>query len=116
MLAKRGVQPLPEVDILYRFFSAVFQPRFFQLWIHWVIPWRTYWLSVLSTTSQCSFNAFESDDRRHQFHAVIGGQTVAGAKGFFVLAVAHDGAVTAGSWISQARAVGENFYLFEHLW
>ena len=39
------------------FFSAVFQPRFFQLWIHWVIPWRTYWLSVLSTTSQCSFNA-----------------------------------------------------------
>jgi hypothetical protein len=22
----------------YRFLSAVFQPRFFQLWIHWVIP------------------------------------------------------------------------------
>jgi hypothetical protein len=57
MLAQRGIQALPEIDIFTGFLSAVFQPRFFQLWIHWVIPWRTYWLSVLSTTSQCSFSA-----------------------------------------------------------
>src|SRR5690349_16336944 len=31
--------------------SAVFQPLLFQLWIHSVMPLRTYWLSVNSSTS-----------------------------------------------------------------
>ncbi|VTM51262.1 methyltransferase [Klebsiella pneumoniae] len=39
MLAKRGVQPLPEVDIFSPAFSLPFSSRAFsQLWIHWVIP------------------------------------------------------------------------------
>ena len=32
------IQPLPQIDILDRLLSAVFQPRFFQLWIQLVMP------------------------------------------------------------------------------
>ena len=51
------IQPLPQIDILDRLLSAVFQPRFFQLWIQLVMPWRTYWLSVLSVTAQGTVSA-----------------------------------------------------------
>ncbi len=32
----------------------VIHPFFFQPMIHWVIPWRTYWLSVVSRTWQAA--------------------------------------------------------------
>jgi hypothetical protein len=57
MLAQRGIQALPEIDIFNRFFICRFPAAFFPVVDPLGDPWRTYWLSVLSTTSQCSFSA-----------------------------------------------------------
>src|SRR5437016_11133103 len=40
--------------------SAIVHPRFFQLWIHSVMPVRTYSLSVNSSTSLAPFNALSA--------------------------------------------------------
>ncbi len=62
------------------------------------------------------FERFQRHDRRHQLHAVVGGEPVTGAKNFFMLLITQDGTVTARAGIAQARSIGENFYLFLHLW
>ncbi|SAD97358.1 Uncharacterised protein [Enterobacter cloacae] len=33
-----------------------------------------------------------------------------------MLAIAHNGTIAAGPWVTETRSIGENFYLFTHLW
>ncbi|MNH33953.1 hypothetical protein D3C79_945140 [compost metagenome] len=59
---------------------------------------------------------FQCDNRRHHLHAIVGGQAEARAEGFFRLLIAQYCTITTGARVAKAGAVGENFYLFEHLW
>ena len=77
-----GIETFPQNRRSSPVLSAVFQPRFFQLWIHCVMPRRTYWLSVLEYHFTLFFQGFQRNDCRHQLHAIISGEVVALAKGF----------------------------------
>ena len=48
-------------------------------------------------------------DRRHQFHAVVGGGGFAAGEFLFMRAAAQDRAPAARSRISRTGAIGENF-------
>lgn len=67
--------------------SAVFQPRFFQLWIHWVIP--THVLTVGAKDDfTLLFQRFQRNDGRHHLHAVVGREVIAFKEDFFLPAIA----------------------------
>ena len=109
------IQPLPQIDILDRLLSAVFQPRFFQLWIQLVMPWRTYWLSVLSVTAQGTVSASSAT-----IAAIISMRLLVVRRKpslkVFPSAYSVISHRNPGAGIAKAGAIGENFYLFEHLW
>lgn len=110
------IQPLPQIDILDRFFVGGFPTAFLPV----MDPAGNALAHVLAVGAERHGarhrQRFQRHDRRHHFHAVIGGQTKSFAEGFFRLLIAQYRAVATGARVAKAGAVGENFYLFEHLW
>lgn len=110
------IQPLPQIDIFDRFFVGGFPTAFLPV----MDPTGDALAHVLAVGAERHGaghgQRFQRHDRRHHFHAVIGGQTESFAEGFFRLLIAQYRAVATGAGVAKAGAVGENFYLFEHLW
>src|SRR3546814_17381321 len=55
----------------------------------------------------------QSLDRRHQFHAVVGGIAFAAGQFLFMLAITDDCSPTAPARIALAGPIGENLYCGE---
>src|SRR3546814_8575421 len=55
----------------------------------------------------------QSLDRRHQFHAVVGGIAFAAGQFLFMLAITDDCSPTATARIALAGPIGENLYCGE---
>ena len=108
MLVQRGVQPLPEVDILDRLLvggpPAVPLPA--------MDPAGDALMDILAVGVEIDgarlLQGFQRRDRRHQFHAVVGGMRLAALQFFFDLAEFQDRAPAARPRIARAGAVGVN--------
>ena len=70
------------------------------------MPSWTYLLSVCSSTVRRLLQRLQRGDRRHQFHAVVGGVRLAALEFLLVLAVSQDRAPAARTGIARAGAVG----------
>ncbi len=116
MSGERAVETLPEIDVFHRFFLCGFPAALFPV----MDPAGDALTHILAVGAQDHvaglFQRFQRHNCRHQLHAIIGGEPVTGAEQFFVLAVAQNRAVAAGTWIAKAGSVGEYFYLLAHLW
>ena len=106
------LQLLPQILIHHRLLRrAVIQLRFFQLWIHVVMPFFRYSESVTTSTSQDSLM------RRRPSMAAVSSMrllVVCGAKPEhfpLVLVVAQDRSPAARTGIAAAGAVGDHFDL-----
>lgn len=110
------IQPLPQIDILDRLFVGGFPTALLPV----MDPTGDALAHILAVSAERHGagygQRFQRHDRRHHFHAVIGGQTKSFAEGFFRLLIAQYRAVATGAGVAKAGAIGENFYLFEHLW
>lgn len=63
-----------------------------------------------------TFQGFQRHNSGQQLHPVIGGKKKALTECFLMAFITQQRAVAAGARISEAGAVGENFYLVTHLW
>src|SRR5262249_39654166 len=106
MRLQRGIEALPQLDILDRLLvrgaPAVALPA--------VDPAGDALPDILAVGVEIDgarlLQRFERRDRRHQFHLVVGGVALAAVELFFLVAELQDRAPAAGPWISRARTVG----------
>jgi hypothetical protein len=92
--------------------SAVRQPLRFQPRIHSVMPLRKILAVGMEAHLDRPLQALQRHDRRHQLHAVVGGQPLATVDVLLVLAVTQHHAPAARSGIAAARVVGEDIDTF----
>ena len=108
MRLQRGVEPLPQLDILDRLLvggaPAVLLPA--------VDPAGDALPHILAVGGEVDdarlLQRFQRRDRRHQLHAVVGGVRLAALQFLFVVAELQDRAPAAGPGIARAGAVGED--------
>ncbi|CRZ50702.1 Uncharacterised protein [Vibrio cholerae] len=60
------------------------------------------------------FKCLQSHDGGQHFHSVVGGEAITASKGLLDLFITHHDAITAGTWVAEARTIRENFHLFVH--
>ena len=81
------VETLPEVDILHRFFIRGFPAAFFPV----MDPAGNSLTHILAVGTEHHIaglrQRFKRNNGRHQFHPVIGGEAIARAEGFLMLAI-----------------------------
>src|SRR6266404_2256528 len=108
MRFQRGVEPLPQIDILDRLLvrgaPAVLLPA--------MDPAGDALADILAVGGEVDhagfLERFQRRDRRHQFHAVVGGVRLAALQFLLGVAEFQDRAPAAGAGIARAGAVGEN--------
>ena len=88
MRPQRGIETFPQIDVLYRFFICCFPAALLPV----VNPLRNALAHILAVRAEYHFTlffqGFQRNDCRHQLHAIISGEVVALAKGFFAPTIA----------------------------